>query len=82
MYIILFLSATVLFALAWIFRRFLFNAWYILCVITNALKDFGCQLFIDVSRIWKGKKYLDRKKPGFDERDIYRDPKIKKFISK
>lgn len=60
---IIWIAAAIVFALAWVFRGYIFNGLLILGALLDATLDIACQLWIDISkmgRIFKRKPRLDQ----------------------
>lgn len=71
MLFLIWIAAIIILTLAWILRRYIFNAYYILAVIIDALKDIACQLWIDLENGVKWMRRLFRRKIDLDQSEDF-----------
>jgi hypothetical protein len=54
----IFIIAVIMFAGAWVIRRYIVNVHYTLAVIIDSLKDVACQFWLHVEKLWKREKKI------------------------
>ena len=71
MLFLIWITAIITLTLAWILRRYIFNAYYILCVMAGAFLDIAYQLWIDLGNGVKWVRRLFHRKVDLDQSEDF-----------